>query len=116
MSIRKYSAVRHISWAELEEMTNSIAGQLRFGPRVQIITPIDDRAAIPSHMIAYKLGAKVATGGTTFGITSELKPHACFFQLEYENEFFMKKAECRIETIPVDIEGEYQRFTMPWEK
>jgi len=36
--------------------------------------------------------------------------------LESENEFVNNSAKTKIETIPVDIEGEFQRFTMPWEK
>ena len=116
MAIRKHTALSHVSWEELTDMCNSIAGQLRFGKPVQVITPVDDRSAIPAHMIAHKLRCKVGPGGLTFGITSELMPKACFYQFETEKEFFNQNIKTRIRSIPVDIEGEHERFTMPWEK
>ena len=116
MSFRKQSAVRHISWIELMDMCDSIVGQLKFGPRINSICPVDTRSEIPARIIAYKLDIPVDRNGLTFGITSELRPKACFFQLESENEFVNNEAKTKIETIPVDIEGEYQKITMPWEK
>ena len=116
MALRKQTAVRHVSWEELMDMCDSIAGQLRFGPRVNSIWPIDERSEIPARIIAYKLNVPIDKNGLTFGITSERMPTACFFQLETQNEYFMNKSKTKIETIPVDIEGEFQRATMPWEK
>ena len=116
MALRKQSSIRHISWSELTDMCDSIVGQLRFGPRIQSIRAVDARSEIPARIIAYKLNVPVDVNGLTFGITSELMPKACFFQLEPENAFMKNESKTRIETIPVDIEGEYQKITMPWEK
>ena len=117
MSIRKQTAVRHISWEELSDMCNSIAGQLRFGPTVYGICPIDARSTIPAFMIAHKLGVHmVQSGGVLFGITSERRPEACFFHLEHQSEHFTSPTKYRIETLEIDIEGEFQKVTMPWEK
>ena len=86
----KQSAIRHISYTELDAMLRELAYRAR--GTVQGIKPQTQRDEVPAALLAHFL--KVPYGkGTEFSIFSDATTDICLFKKEYDSEHYNRNVK-----------------------
>ena len=117
MAIRKETAIRHLSYEEMDMMLRELAEQIRSkGIKVTSISPKDQDDYVGATILASLLGVKVGPGHRVFGLYSEHGIDFCLFHKIYENDVYNRDTKCYVDTVTVDPEMKYTRITLPWIK
>lgn len=117
MAISKQTAVRHLSYEEMDMMLRELAEQIRSkGIKVTSISPRDQNDYVATTILAHFLGANVGAGGYKFSLYSEADVDFCLFNKNYDSNFYNSITKCYVDTINVDNEMRHTRITLPWMK
>lgn len=117
MAIRKETAIRHLSYEEMDMMLREVAEQIRSkGIKVASIAPKEQEDYVGAAILASFLGVKVGPGDKVFGLYSDHMVDFCLFHKIYENDIYNKDTKCYADTVYVDPEMKHTRITLPWMK
>lgn len=116
MSIRKQSAIRHLSYEELDLLVRNLAEQIKVkGIRVVGIQPKSVEDVVPSYLLANFLQVPYGNG-SVFSLYSDYVSDFCLFKLIYDSDHYNKDIKAHVEEIEVENDHSYQKVTMPWRK
>lgn len=117
MAIRKTSAIRHISYEELDEMLRRLAERvLSSGKNVSSVSPASDEDAPIAAILSRFLNVPLTYSGVRVGLYSELLPEICLFKIIYDSDFYNNHDITYLEVIEAEEDKTYQKITMPWRK
>ena len=117
MATRKETAVRHLSYEEMDMMLRELAEQIRYkGIKVTSIAPKDEEDYVCAAILAAFLGVKVRQGDRVFGLYSEYGVDFCLFNKKYDSDHYNTDTQCYVDTVEVDNEMRYTKVTLPWIK
>lgn len=114
--LRKQSAVRLISWEELETMVRSLGTMIMARERPSSITYRSEDDAIPAFMLAKFLNVSVNGSGKLFSVNDDLMPDYSFFAKKYQSSFYNKNTKFYLEELEVTENGDVQQIRFPWDK
>ena len=116
MGLRKQSAVRHLSYQELDMMMRSLSDSIRSTVPVSSLTPNTPADAAIVHLLAEMMNLPVSTSGTRVSFYSEMGTDFCFFKLNFPSEHYNRDVKGHIEEIEVNDDKTHQKVTLPWKK
>ena len=117
MAVQRETAVRHLSYEEMDLMLRDLAEQIKSkGVKVTSIAPKDQNDYVATTILAHHLGANVGFHGHKFGLYSEVDVDFCLFHKIYDNEVYNKTTKFYVDTVTVDQEMKHTRITLPWMK
>ena len=118
MAVRKTSAVRHLSYEEIDTMVRTIVERVRtMGMKIEGIEPKDREDTVVAAMIAENLNVPLGVNtGTTFSTYSHYGADICLFKLIYNSDHYNRDIKIHVEEIMVEDDQTYQQVTMPWRK
>lgn len=118
---KKISAIRSLSWEEVEAYTSKLVGAIEYDKVIRSVAAADLNSIIPAILIANKLGAQFAGYGKlheqhiVFGLIGSLKTDVCFFKYKFEDvvkDHF--DIPYFIEEIEVELDRDPQKIKYPW--
>ena len=118
MALRTTSAVRHLSYEEIDSMVRTIVERVRsMGMKIEGIEPKDRADVVVAAMIADRLGVPLGVNtGTMFSTYSHYGADICLFKLIYDSDHYNRDIKIHVEEIVAESDHSYQTVTMPWRK
>ena len=117
MSVSKETAIRHLSYEEMDLMLRQLAEQIRSkGIKVKSIKPIDQQDYVCAAILAHFLGVPVSDTGSKFSLFSDYDVDFCLFNKIYSNEIYNSQTKVYIDTVTVNEEMKHTKVTLPWIK
>ena len=117
MGLRKESAVRHVSYEELDMMLRNLVEMIRGqGIIVKGIQPRNRDDLPAAAILADMLNVPFDMKGHMFSIYSEYDEDFCLFRKRYESEHYNKRTKIFAEDIHVEDDHSHTKVTMPWRK
>lgn len=113
--LRRQSAVRHISFVELNEMLNGFSKVLQ-RYHINSIKPLEIEDQIPAAMLAEKLGVRIAENGKSFSVYGDKVPDICLFNKKHPENHFNNNMSISYEDIEMDVDNDYQKVVFEWNK
>jgi hypothetical protein len=116
MGLRKQSAVRHLSYQELDGMLRALSEQIRSRTRVTSLTPNTPNDTTVVHLLADMMQLPVTDSGTRVSFYSQVGSEFCFFKLNFTSDLYNREVKGYIDEIEVNDDQTYQKVTLPWKK
>lgn len=117
MGLSRNTAVRHLSYEEIDAMLRNLSQQI-LSHRCTALYPVSVSDTVLTAMLSEISGIPIVQSADAwkFGLLSEVDTNVCLFKKNYNSEHFNRTVKCYVEDLYQEDDESFAKITVPWRR
>lgn len=118
MSLHKNSALKHLSYQEIDSMLRDLAERIHSKGGCTSLQPVSKSDLVITALLSEFSGIPIDYNSKSWkvGLTSEIDTDVCIFRKNYISGHYNRTVKCYVDDLYQEEDESFTKITVPWRK